>query len=83
MALVESHNNSKSLSHNTENEKHPNDLERKIGSITRLHSKPHFNKILKKLLKVYPHNAITIYDYIIAEQTELNITDSIKDLISK
>jgi hypothetical protein len=73
------HNNSKSLSYRNKNEKHPNDLEKKIGSITKSLSEPYFNKILKKLLDTNPHNAITIYDYIIAEQTELNIQDSTKE----
>jgi hypothetical protein len=35
--------------------------------------------ILKNLFKDGPNNAITIYDYIIAEQTELNIKDSTKE----
>jgi hypothetical protein len=73
------HKNSNSLSCNTENEKHLNDLERKLDSITKSLSKPYFNKILKNLLKTSPNNAITIYDYIIAEQTELNIKDSTKE----
>ncbi|HEY6534855.1 MAG TPA: hypothetical protein VIY08_03480 [Candidatus Nitrosocosmicus sp.] len=42
-------------------------------------SRPYFNTILKKLLKYNSNNAITIYDYIIAEQTELNIKDSTKE----
>ncbi len=73
------HNNSKSLSNKTENEKYHDNLEKKIDSITKSLSKPYFNKILKDLLKSNPHNAITIYDYIIAEQTELNIKDSTKE----
>ncbi len=73
------HNNTKSLSNKTENEKHPNDLERKIDSITKRLLKPYFNKILKNLLKASPHDTITIYDYIISEQTELNIKDSTKE----
>jgi integrase len=58
------------------NEKVFTDLERKITSITKSLSKPYYNKILKDLLKNSPTNTKIIYDYIIAEQTELNIKDS-------
>jgi hypothetical protein len=49
---------------------------RRIDSITKTLSKPYFNKILKNLLGTNPTNAKIIYDYIIVEQTELNIKDS-------
>ncbi|CAN5815694.1 tyrosine-type recombinase/integrase [soil metagenome] len=55
------------------------DLERKIDSITKTLSRPYFNKILKDLLKTNPVNAKTIVDYILTEQTEINIKDSTKE----
>jgi integrase len=55
------------------------ELERKINSITNGLSKPYFNKILKELLKKNLENANIICDYIIAEQTEINIKDSTKE----
>lgn len=55
------------------------DLERRIDSITKTLSRPYFNKILKDLLKSNPINAKTIIDYIIAEQTEINIKDLTKE----
>ncbi len=55
------------------------DLGRKIDSITRTLSKPYFNKILKDLLRSNPANAKTIVEYIITEQTEINIKDSTKE----
>jgi hypothetical protein len=54
-------------------------LERKIDSLTKSLSKPYFNKILKELLKKNLENANIICDYIIAEQTEINIKDSTKE----
>ena len=55
------------------------ELHRKIDSITKSLSKPYFNKALKDLINTNPNNASIIYDYIIAEQTELNIKDSTKE----
>jgi len=55
------------------------DLERKIDSITKTLSRPYFNKILKDLVKSNTINAKTIVDYIIAEQTEINIKDLTKE----
>ena len=55
------------------------ELERKIDSITKGLSKPYFNTILKELLKKNLENANIICDYIIAEQTEINIKDSTKE----
>jgi len=52
------------------------DLEKKINSITKSLSKPYYSSILRNLVKNNPNNANTIYDYIIAEQTELNIRNS-------
>jgi hypothetical protein len=73
------HNNSNNFTYKNENEKHLNDLERKLDSITKSLSKTYFNKILKNLLKASANNVMSIYDYIIAEQTELNIRDSTKE----
>jgi hypothetical protein len=55
------------------------DLERKIDSITKNLSKPYFNKIIKDLSKFNPANTKTIVDYILTEQTEINIKDSTKE----
>ena len=73
------HSNSNTLQYGTLWEINHADLERKIDSITKTLSKPYFNKILKNLVEANPTNAKTIYDYIIAEQTELNIKDSTKE----
>lgn len=54
-------------------------LTRKIDSITKSLSKPYFNKILKDLVTTNLENAEIIVDYILAEQTELNIKDSTKE----
>jgi hypothetical protein len=67
-------NHSFSADNNIEKE-----LERKINSITKSLSKPYFNKILKKLSTTNLENANIICDYIIAEQTEINIKDSTKE----
>jgi len=56
-----------------------NELERKIDSITNGLSRPYFNKILKELIKKNLENAITICEYIIAEQIEINIQNSTKE----
>lgn len=55
------------------------DLEKKIDTITTSLSRPYFNKSLKELAKVNPTNVKIIYDYIIAEQTEINIKDSTRE----
>lgn len=52
---------------------HAQELERKIDSITKPLSKSYFNSILRKLIKTNSENAEIIYEYIIAEQTELYI----------
>jgi integrase len=52
------------------------DLSAKIDLITRDASKPYFNKCLKRLSQTNHINAQTICDYIIAEQTEINIKRS-------
>jgi len=54
-------------------------LLRKINSITKSCTKLYFNQILNKLAKENPENANIICDYIIAEETELNIKNSTKE----
>ncbi len=54
-------------------------LERIIDSLIKSLSKPYFNKILKGLSKRGLDNANIICDYIVAEQTEINIKDSTKE----
>jgi hypothetical protein len=73
------HNKSNSQAYESINEKQIIELEGKIDSITKSLSRPYFNKILKNLIKTNPNNTETICDYIIAEQTELNIKDSTKE----
>jgi hypothetical protein len=74
---VNLYNNSDILQFDNANSYH--DLERGIDSITKSLSRPYFNKILKNLIKDNTVNAKTICEYIIAEQTELNIKDSTKE----
>jgi integrase len=52
------------------------DLDNKIDRITQYASKAYFNKALKRLARKHPENANVICDYIIAEQTEINIKPS-------
>ncbi len=54
-------------------------LYERINSITSTCSKPYFYKILGTLADKNAENARIIYDYIIAEQTELNIKNSTKE----
>jgi hypothetical protein len=58
---------------------HQQQLIRKIDSITKSCTKPYFNKILKELAKENAENATIICDYIICEETELNIKNSTKE----
>ena len=55
------------------------ELNAKIDFITQFASKAYFNKALKKLAGDQIENATTICDYIIAEQTEINIKQSTKE----
>lgn len=55
------------------------DIENKIDSITQFASKAYFHKALRKLARDHIENAAIICDYIIAEQTEINIKQSTKD----
>ena len=54
-------------------------LENKIDSVTKTCSKPYFQNVLKKLASENFENAETICNYIIVEQTEINIKDSTKE----
>lgn len=54
-------------------------LETDIDLITKSLSRPYFRTILKKLLDVNPQNARLICDYILDEQTEINLKDSTKE----
>jgi hypothetical protein len=54
-------------------------LLRKVNSITKSCTKLYFNQILHKLAQENPENANIICDYIIAEETELNIKNSTKE----
>jgi predicted RNA-binding protein with EMAP domain len=55
------------------------ELNAKIDCITQFASKAYFNNALKKLARDQIENATTICDYIIAEQTEINIKQSTKE----
>ena len=58
------------------------ELERKIDSITQ-YQKGYIKSIFKKMASINPDNAITLYDYLIAQQNELNIKISTKEGIIK
>jgi hypothetical protein len=55
------------------------DLYTKIDCITQFASKTYFNKALKKLAIECTENAHIICEYIIAEQSEINIKQSTKE----
>ena len=59
-------------------EKNSYSLEKKIDVIIKSLSSAYYKNILIKLADRNTENANTIYDYIIAEQTEINIKNSIK-----
>jgi integrase len=54
-------------------------LYQKIDSVTKNCSKLYFNTILKRLADKNQHNTSIICDYIISEETELNIKNSTKE----
>ena len=54
-------------------------LATKIKEITKYNSKPYYRQALLKLAEVNPDNADVICDYIITEQTEINIKESTKE----
>jgi hypothetical protein len=62
-----------------QNESNYNALERKIDYITKSCSKTYFNKILKNIAEENEENADIICDYVIAEETEINIKNSTKE----
>src|SRR5918911_3677682 len=55
------------------------ELQTKIGSITQYNSKPYFRQALNRLATVNAENASVICDYILAEQTDINIKESTKE----
>ncbi len=54
-------------------------VEKTIDKITTSLSKPYFNKILKQLTRTNSENAMIICNYILTEQTEINIKNSTKE----
>jgi hypothetical protein len=55
------------------------ELQTKIDSITQYNSKPYFRQALKRLAALNADNANVICDYILAEQTDINIKESTKE----
>jgi hypothetical protein len=55
------------------------DLQTKIDSITQYNSKPYFRQALRRLAALNADNANVICDYILAEQTDINIKESTKE----
>ena len=51
----------------------------KIEEITKYNSKPYYRQALLRLAKINSDNANIICDYILAEQTEINIKESTKE----
>ena len=60
------------------NEKNSYSLEKKIDIITKSLSRAYYKNILLKLAERNTENANTICDYIISEQTKINIKNSTK-----
>ncbi|HKU83645.1 MAG TPA: hypothetical protein VJP58_06355 [Candidatus Nitrosocosmicus sp.] len=56
---------------------------KRIDSLTRSCTKQYFNSILTKLARENIENANTICDYIMAEETEINIKNSTKEGVTK
>jgi integrase len=55
------------------------ELEEKIDYVTQYNSKAYYKAALKKVSLINPENAEIICDYIIAEQTQMNIKESTKE----
>lgn len=55
------------------------ELQGKIDFITQYSSKAYFRTALERMAKVIPENANIICEYIIAEQTQMNIKESTKE----
>jgi hypothetical protein len=54
-------------------------LQKKIDYITQYNSKAYFRKALERVANVIPENATIICDYIIEEQTQMNLKESTKE----
>ena len=67
------------VSHTESNQKNSHNLEKKIEIITKSLSRAYYKNILIKLANKNTENANIICDYIIAEQTEINIKNSTKE----
>lgn len=55
------------------------ELTKRIDAITYGCPKPYFKNALKRLIETNPENCNTICEYILAEQTEINLKDSTKE----
>ena len=75
-ALIHSDSN---IAKDKNNEKENESYLRTIDSITKSCTKPYFNKILRQLAQQNLENTNIICDYIIAEETEINIKNSTKE----
>ncbi|MGH9952752.1 MAG: tyrosine-type recombinase/integrase [Nitrososphaeraceae archaeon] len=58
------------------------DLERKIDAIIR-YQKPYTKKIFSVMARTNPHNALTVFNYIVAQKNEQNIKESTVEGIIK
>jgi hypothetical protein len=56
-----------------------NKLKTKVQAITRSCSKPYFRKTLERMIGANAENCNYICDYILAEQSEINLKDSTKE----
>ena len=55
------------------------ELEKKVDYVTRYNSKAYYKTALKRVSQANPGNAKIICDYIIAEQSQMNIKESTKE----
>lgn len=65
------------LADNKETDLH--ELKTKMQAITRSCSKPYFRKTLERMIEANPENCNYICDYILAEQSQINLKDSTKE----
>jgi hypothetical protein len=56
----------------------PDELERKINSIAE-HQRSYIQSIFLTMAQVNPTNAAILYEYLVAQQNELNIKESTKE----
>jgi hypothetical protein len=56
----------------------PEELERKINSVTE-HQRAYIRSIFLRMIQVNPTNAAILYDFLVAQQNELNIKESTKE----